>query len=359
MKLKHIHNGWVKDEVILLAIFWATVGLYLAFLFYLSLTIKSITGLAAVYFHCLNTDQEPETESRWSVSAAIIFLTLLPLIIFSVGMDLVCLWKVQKERALLKANKKDQFKLEEPQSNQSEGPEVIMNVNELGTEQGSASPPEGNGIEKALNIIGQMSLMVPEGQPDRNQVLPVERADSLISSMLSEPRQQIKDVLNEMPIRSTLLNTLFLVPYIIIMVALGQIGNEYSEHDKNKIMGLPYLILAMCRTWLVATCTFKVNDLNKQKDEVVERERKRQEEIKEAMEKRRLRQAQDPHNETEENHGQSVTRPTRPFTSLQMVEIDEALTKRINRNKAKATKVMMEEIHEIEGGPPGAAAIDI
>ena len=77
----------------------------------------------------------------------------------------------------------------------------------------------------------------------------------------------------------------------------------------------------------------------------MERERKRQEEIKEALEKRRLRQAQDPDNETEENHEQSVTRPTRPF-SLQMVEIDEALTKRINRNKAKATKVMMEEIDE-------------
>ena len=186
MKLKHVYSGWVKDEVILLAIFWATLGLYLAFLLYLSLAIESNPSFAAIYHDCLSTDQESGSESGWSVSNAITFLTLVPMIFLSIGMDLVCLWKVQRERTILEANKKDQFKLgqlKEPEANQ---PEVIINVNELGPErpepcpeQGSAEATEGNGLEKALNIVGQMSLMAPENQPDRNQVIPVEKADSL------------------------------------------------------------------------------------------------------------------------------------------------------------------------------------
>ena len=75
------------------------------------------------------------------------------------------------------------------------------------------------------------------------------------------------------------------------MAALGNISDDFSEKDKRYILGLPYLILTVGRTWFVATCTFKVNDSNRKKDLDVEREKRRQEEIKEALEKRRQRQS--------------------------------------------------------------------
>ena len=135
----------------------------------------------------------------------------------------------------------------------------------------------------------KMALII-EDKDDRNEAMPPEKADIIAEPIYNDqPEDKVKMVINDLPVRSTLLNTLFLVPYIIIIATLGNISDDFSTKDKSYILGLPFLVLTIGRTWFVATCTFKVNDSNRQKDANIERERNRAQEIKEALEKKRQR----------------------------------------------------------------------
>ena len=52
---------------------------------------------------------------------------------------------------------------------------------------------------------------------------------------------------------------------------------------------IPVLAVNLFRLWLIAACTFKQNELNRQRDQDEERERKRQMVIEEARIKRAQR----------------------------------------------------------------------
>ena len=64
-------------------------------------------------------------------------------------------------------------------------------------------------------------------QQDRNEALTAEKADRNVEPLdIDQPKDQVKMILNDLPVRSTLLNTLCLVLYIAIIAALGNISDE-------------------------------------------------------------------------------------------------------------------------------------
>ena len=107
MKIKHAHLGWVKDQVILLAIFWSVVGLYSAFALYLILAIlyDPGKGTAGPYFDCINSDIKGSAVGL-TISSTIIILILSSMICLSIGMDLFCLWRLHHEEAIREENKR-------------------------------------------------------------------------------------------------------------------------------------------------------------------------------------------------------------------------------------------------------------
>ena len=99
-----------------------------------------------------------------------------------------------------------------------------------------------------------------------------------------------RKIIDEIPIRSSLFNTLFLVPYIFIVIVLAQIGGDFLDQDKRDLMGIPFFAMTIVRTWLVATLTFKKNDSNRKRNAEQEREMNRQIEIQDALKKRQARE---------------------------------------------------------------------
>ena len=95
-----------------------------------------------------------------------------------------------------------------------------------------------------------------------------------------------RNILDEIPLRSSLINTIFLLLYIFIVVALGVIGRNFSKQENQTLLKIPYLIISIFRSLLVATLTFKKNDSNRQRNASEERERLRNVEIQFAMQNR-------------------------------------------------------------------------
>ena len=319
--MKHSPLEWKKDQVILLAIFWSVVGMYVIILLSVIHSITYALPASRQYLECINSDEEV-AEFTLTLSNFVVVASLSLMICSSIGMDIFCLYKLHHEEAVIEeTNRKHQLDklkvrwkaIESTEENIEQNqdslkkPELVLSAQEFLKEQekrpglksknvrrrASVAVPmapekEQINLAQALDFIGKLAL---EDQHDRNEVLTAEKADGPSMPEPLPDQRRVKKILNELPVRSTLLNTLFLIPYLIIMAALGNISDDFSEKDKRYILGLPYLILTVGRTWFVATCTFKVNDSNRKKDLDVEREKRRQEEIKEALEKRRQRQS--------------------------------------------------------------------
>ena len=316
--MRHSPLEWKKDQVILLAIFWSVVGMYVIILLSVIHSITYALPASRQYLECINSDEEV-AEFTLTLSNFVVVASLSLMICSSIGMDIFCLYKLHHEEAVIEAtNRKHQLdklkvrwkaiktaeeNIEENQDSLQKR-ELVLTAQEFLKEQEKTRPglksknvsvavplaqeKEQINLAQALDFIGKLAL---EDQHDRNEVLTAEKADGPSMPEPLPDQREVKKILNELPVRSTLLNTLFLIPYLIIMAALGNISDDFSEKDKRYILGLPYLILTVGRTWFVATCTFKVNDSNRKKDLDVEREKRRQEEIKEALEKRRQRQS--------------------------------------------------------------------
>ena len=117
---------------------------------------------------------------------------------------------------------------------------------------------------------------------ESSTVRPLEQ-HQVIHQQFVNPERKIID---EMPIRSSLFNTIFLIPYIFIVIYLAQNDGDFLDQDKRDLMGIPFFVITIVRSWLVATLTFKKNDSNRQRNADQEREVKRGIEIQEALEKR-------------------------------------------------------------------------
>ena len=144
-----------------------------------------------------------------------------------------------------------------------------------------------NYVMATIIMMPLVLLLLASAFLDLFLLLPMK---TLTQEMPNQVEQQntIDKIVANVPIRFSLLNTLFLVPYIVIFAVLSHIEVE-SYEEKVKMILLSITIVNMGRVWMVSTCTFKVTESNRRQDGDKERERKRAVEIKAALEKRRQR----------------------------------------------------------------------
>ena len=132
--------------------------------------------------------------------------------------------------------------------------------------------------------------MTQPNQPSiqKNQIQPSN--ENLVPEF-SQQNNETRKTIDEMPIRSSLINTLFLFQYIFVIIFIGYIGRtlKFQKLEIRSFISIPYWTMSIFRTWLVVTLTFKKNDANRQRNADEEREQRRQIEIQEALRKRQTR----------------------------------------------------------------------
>ena len=225
MKLKNPHSEWKPNPSILRIIRWSILAAYIG------LTLLSIMSLVlnqggfVLNYHVCLKEEPPEYKTGLSLTAILVLGFILIAILSSVTLDLFTLCKLWTLESKMTQNK---------------------------------------------------TQVQPEVE------LPTR-------SNLTESHIMERKILDEIPLRSSLINTIFLLLYIFIVVALGVIGRNFSKQENQSLLGIPYFIISICRNWLVATLTFKKNDSNRQRNASEERERSRNVEIQFALKKRAAR----------------------------------------------------------------------
>ena len=225
-KLKNPQSGWKPNAYILQIIKWSVSG---AYIYVFGLAISSVVfhhgGFINNFYVCVK--EEPhQYKTGLSLTASVVLGALLLSILFSVALDIFSLWRLWK-------------------------------------------------IEAQRSFI-------------RDHVQPVFHSVS-IATINVDTNFPERKIIDEIPIRSSLINTLFLLCYLLMITSVGIIGRNFSKQENRALIGLPHHVMTIFRTWLVATLTFKKNDANRQRNANEERERLRQIEIREAIRKRRAR----------------------------------------------------------------------
>ena len=107
----------------------------------------------------------------------------------------------------------------------------------------------------------------------------------------ANPNQEniVNKVVTDIPIISSLMNSLFLIPYLVIPGIVA--GTDLGENSRIKmeVTLLPVLLVNFGRVWLLTTCTFKLNEANRRRGQEEERERRRKIEINDAFERKKER----------------------------------------------------------------------
>ena len=88
----------------------------------------------------------------------------------------------------------------------------------------------------------------------------------------------------EIPLRATIISTLLFIPYILIYIILGT--RKLDPLEKYFFVITLTRIQDTLRNPLIAKFLFNINDQNRQRNALEERERKRQKEIQDAMKRR-------------------------------------------------------------------------
>ena len=184
---------------------------------------------------CLKVKEEPpEYKKGLSLTSSLVLGSLLLMVLLSVTLDLISLWKFRK-------------------------------------------------LEENHNVTqpNQPSIQKNQIQPSNENLVPE----------FSQQNNETRKIIDEMPIRSSLINTLFLFQYIFVIIFIGYIGRtlKFQKLEIRSFISIPYWTMSIFRTWLVVTLTFKKNDANRQRNADEEREQRRQIEIQEALRKRQTR----------------------------------------------------------------------
>ena len=96
----------------------------------------------------------------------------------------------------------------------------------------------------------------------------------------------------EIPLRATIISTLLFIPYITAYMVMGI--EIIDPLEKYLFVIILTRIQDTLRNPLIAKFLFNINDLNRQRDALVEREINRQKEIQDALKRRRARQKNKP-----------------------------------------------------------------
>ena len=226
MKLNNPVTGWRPEPQILNIIGWSTIGAYFYVFILAATSILFHHAFHGNFYLCLKEDP-PQYEDGLTFIAVLVLGVELLAVLFSVTLDIFSLWKLRH----LEKNRMDQ-------------------------------------------------------QPNRNQIQP-----SPMENVIEAPANFLeRKIIDELPIRSSLINTLFLLQYVFIMIVVGAIGRNWSKNEyRFGLLSIPYMLLSIFRTCLVARLTFKKNDANRLRNADDERERARQVEVQDALRKRRAR----------------------------------------------------------------------
>ena len=105
--------------------------------------------------------------------------------------------------------------------------------------------------------------------------------------------QNHSNILDDIPFRASLISTFV---YLILITGYFIISIE-NIHPLEKYVSVIIIcrVNDICKSPLIATCAFKVNDENRQRNSAEERERKRQLEIQDALRRRAERLAKKSH----------------------------------------------------------------
>ena len=227
-------TGWKANGDILTIIGLSIVGAYILFFF---LSIASIVFDQGAYdsnFYMCLKEEPPVYKKGLSLTSSLVLGSLLLMVLLSVTLDLISLWKLRK-------------------------------------------------LEENHNVTqpNQPSLQKNQIQPSIENLVPE----------FSLKNNETRKIIDEMPIRSSLINTLFLFQYIFVIIFIGYIGRtlKFQKLEIRSFISIPYWTMSIFRTWLVVTLTFKKNDANRQRNADEEREQRRQIEIQEALRKRQTR----------------------------------------------------------------------
>ena len=226
MKLKHPLSGWKPNRFVCKMIGCSVAIAYTLVLVLALYTLAFQQGQGFINNYNICTKvEDPQSKTGLAFTVVLILGSLLLAIVLSVALDIFGLWKLR------------QLEKNQPNHHQSAGP-------------------------------NQIQPYVPTTQ----------------SSSFPERR-----IIDEMPIRSSLINTLFLFPYLFIIVVLWKIGRKFNRHERRLLISIPYLVMSIFRTLLVATLTFRKNGSNRQRNADEEREQLRMIEIEHALKKRQNR----------------------------------------------------------------------
>ena len=95
--------------------------------------------------------------------------------------------------------------------------------------------------------------------------------------------------IDDIPLKATLLSTIFLILVLAVYIILGM--RDIGPLEKYLAVILITRVNDTLRNPMIAVCTFKINDDNRQQNADEERERKRQKEIQLALKRREERRA--------------------------------------------------------------------
>ena len=108
----------------------------------------------------------------------------------------------------------------------------------------------------------------------------------------SEDGDEIKCMpfIDDIPLKATMLSTIFLILVLAVYVVLGI--KDIRPLEKYLIVIMITRVNDTLRNPMIAICTFKINNDNRQRNANEERERKRQKEVQLALKRRQERKAQ-------------------------------------------------------------------
>ena len=96
--------------------------------------------------------------------------------------------------------------------------------------------------------------------------------------------------IDDIPLKATMLSTTFLILVLAVYIVLGI--KDIRPLEKYLIVIMITRVNDTLRNPMIAICTFKINDDNRQRNDNEERKRKRQKEVQLALKRRQERKAQ-------------------------------------------------------------------
>ena len=150
--------------------------------------------------------------------------------------------------------------------------------------------PEGADQKKTFNIITVLLpvivLVVCSCFMDLSCFVFIHKRKSSVHPRRTQPNPiaQVNSILTEIPLRATIISILLFIPYFLIYIILGI--QKLDPLEKYFFVIILTRVQDTLRNPLIAKFLFNINDENRQRTALEERERNQQREIQDALKRR-------------------------------------------------------------------------